>query len=152
MAAAIVTESWKNITAIENYQEVAGVLLFRNIFSIAPEAKGLFKFVADIEGEDIYINEDLIRHAKSVVSAVNKAVEMLGEDLDPLVTMLKALGKKHVKYGVVAAHYDVVGQALLATLGAALGDKFTDEVKAAWTEIYGVISSTMIAGAEYPVE
>ena len=108
--------------------------------------------MADIEGEDIYTNENLISHAKSVVSAVNKAVEMLGEDLDPLVAMLKALGKKHVNYGVVAAHYDVVGQALLATLGAALGDKFTDEVKAAWTEIYGVISSTMIAGAEYPVE
>lgn len=125
--------------------------IHHSIFSIAPEAKALFSF-KDLEGEELYASPRLITHAKKVVGAVNKSVEMLGEDLDPLVTILKALGKKHVKYGVLAAHYDIIGQALLATLGTALGDKFTDEVKGAWAEIWGVISSTMIAGAEYPAE
>ena len=40
-------------------------------------------------------------------------------------------------------------QALLATLEEGLGDHFTDDVKAAWKAVYGVVSSTMIAGAEY---
>ena len=43
-------------------------------------------------------------------------------------------------------------QALLSTLEEGLGDHFTDEVKAAWTAVYGVVSSTMIAGAEYEQE
>lgn len=56
--------------------------------------------------------------------------------------------RKHVGYGVAAAHYDVVGQALLDTLAMGLGDAFTDEVRAAWVAVYGVVSSTMQAGAE----
>ena len=87
------------------------------------------------------------KHMIAVISAVNKAVGMLSNDMDGLVSMLKKLGKTHVKYNVEEAHYPVVGQALLGTLSDALGDKLTAEDKAAWEEIYGVISSTMIAGA-----
>lgn len=84
-------------------------------------------------------------------------------DLDKLVPILQALGTKHVGYGVLprvpasvrgiarcptppvcSPHYDVVGQALIATLGDALGDKFTDDVKAAWVAVYGIIQKTMI--------
>lgn len=50
--------------------------------------------------------------------------------------------------GVLPAHYDVVGQALLATLGAGLGDAFTPDVKQAWTTVYGVVADTMKSGAE----
>ena len=35
-------------------------------------------------------------------------------DLDKLVPVLQGLGTKHVQYGVIPEHYDVVGQALLA--------------------------------------
>ena len=54
-----------------------------------------------------------------------------------------------MKYGVVPAHYDVVGQALLATLEGGLGAEWTAQVKAAWIAVYGVISTTMI-GDNYP--
>lgn len=51
---------------------------------------------------------------------------------------------RQVKYGVIPAHYDVIGQALLKTLADGLGDAFTPEAKEAWTAVYGVVSSTMI--------
>ncbi len=87
-------------------------------------------------------------HMKAVIGAVDKAVGMLeAQDMDSLVAMLKPLGKRHVKYGVIEAHYPIVGEALLGTFSDALGDKLTAEDKAAWEEIYGVISSTMIEGA-----
>ena len=38
---------------------------------------------------------------------------------------------------------------LLATLELGLGDAFTAEVRDAWSAVYGVVESTMIAGAEY---
>lgn len=80
---------------------------------------------------------------------MNVAVGMLGPDLSPLVDILKKLGRKHKIYGVLEAHYGIVGQALIQTLAAAMGDSFSDEVKAAWVEVWGVISSTMIEGAGY---
>lgn len=43
---------------------------------------------------------------------------------------LQSLGLKHVGYGVQAAHYDVVGQALIETLSVTLQRHFTEP--AAW--------------------
>lgn len=71
---------------------------------------------------------------------------MLGPDLEPLVGVLQALGKRHAKYGVAEEHFPIVGQALIETLSTAMGEKFTDDIKAAWVEIYGIIQEQMIVG------
>ena len=99
--------------------------------------------------DEMYASPAFKKHASGVISTVNTAVGMLGPDLSPLVDVLKQLGRTHKDYGVLEPHYAVVGQALIETLDAALGDAFTDEVKNAWLEIWGVIKDTMIAGAEY---
>ena len=98
----------------------------------------------------MYESPSFKKHAGSVISTVNTAVGMLGPDLAPLADVLKKLGKRHAGYGVLEPHYSVVGEALIDTLSTALQSAFTDEVKAAWLEIWGIISSTMIEGAEYP--
>ena len=41
------------------------------------------------------------------------------------------------------SHYDTVAAALLWTLGAGLGDAFTDDVEAAWTEAYTILATAM---------
>ena len=41
------------------------------------------------------------------------------------------------------AHYDTVGAALLLTLSQGLGEGFTPAVRAAWTEVYGVMAKVM---------
>ena len=83
------------------------------------------------------------KHAAKVVGTVDKAVGML-KKLDKLIPVLVNLGKKHVGYGVEPAHYDVVGEALLATLSDALGDGYTTEVHEAWAAVYDIIKTTMI--------
>ena len=121
------------------------------IFSIAPEAKGLFPFSRGRQSdEDLYNNLYLKKHGANVVMTVNTAVNGLS-DLDALVPVLQGLGKRHVAYGVLPPHYGVVGQALIATLGAALGDAFTDDVKTAWLAVYGIVQTTMI-GDNYDAE
>ena len=60
---------------------------------------------------------------------------------------LRAMGARHKGYGVMDEHYATVGQALLDTLAAALGDAFTPEVRSAWTALYGAVESAMKAGA-----
>ena len=80
---------------------------------------------------------------------VTTAVDMLN-DLPALVPVLKDLGKRHVKYGVVPLHYDVVGGALLATLEQGLPKGlYTDEVKAAFTTMWGVVATTMQSECDY---
>ena len=48
---------------------------------------------------------------------------------------------------MVDTHYVTVGGALLWTLEQGLGSAFTPDVKAAWTEVYVVLSSTMKSAA-----
>lgn len=66
------------------------------------------------------------------------------DDLDTLIPALQALGRRHVPYGVLPEHYPTVGAALLKTLEQGLGAAFTPAVKAAWTEVYGVMAKVMI--------
>ena len=73
---------------------------------------------------------------------IGAAVGKLG-DLDTLVPILQGLGRRHVAYGVQDAHYDTVGAALLLTLSQGLGEGFTPAVRAAWTEVYGVMAKVM---------
>ena len=104
----------------------------------------LFPFAS---GPALYKSAALKKHAVNVVKTVGKAVELL-EDLDTLVPILTSLGTRHVKYGIVEAHYLVVGQALLETLAEGLGDDFTPEAKVAWEAVFGIVSETMI-GSNY---
>src|SRR5690606_6493503 len=56
---------------------------------------------------------------------------------------VQALGARHVDYGVKDEDYDTVAAAFIYTLEQGLGDVFTDEVKAAWVKVYGVLAGAM---------
>ena len=62
---------------------------------------------------------------------------------EELVTSVAALGRRHVHYGVKDADYESVGAALLWVLEQNLGDAFTPEVRAAWTEAYLTVATVM---------
>lgn len=65
---------------------------------------------------------------------------------------LKSLGGRHVEYGVIQAHYPIVGAALLQALESHLGSRWTPDVKQAWADAYGTIVDLMLEGADYPQE
>ena len=71
-------------------------------------------------------------------------------NLDAIVPAVQALGKRHAGYDVKQEHYATVGAALLWTLGQGLGEAFTPEVEAAWTEVYGILAATMQNAAADP--
>lgn len=48
--------------------------------------------------------------------------------------------------------FQPVGAALLGTLDMGLGEKFTPEVKEAWTVVYGIVADTMKAGLKEVLE
>ena len=123
----------KSFQTVERAPVVAALVFYRRLFELEPRLRFLFK--SDIE------------------SQAQKLMEMLGASLgmlerpEQLISELEALGARHVGYGVRDEHYAIVGRALLDMLAEVLGGDFTPETRAAWAELYGVISDTMQRGA-----
>ncbi len=114
-------------------RDQAAALFYGKLFELDPALRPMFKSDIKAQGEKL---TDMIT---VVVNGLTK--------LDAIVPAVQALGKRHVDYGVKDADYDTVGTALLWTLEQGLGDAFTPEVKAAWTEAYGLLATTMKAAA-----
>jgi nitric oxide dioxygenase len=75
---------------------------------------------------------------------INRALNMLGPDIELLSKILLELGAKHVSYGVKPEYFPSMGHALLHAIEEQLGDRFTEETKDAWVEVYGALSHDMI--------
>lgn len=126
----LVQNSWKQVLPIA---PKAAELFYKNLFVADPGLQRLFKGDIDQQG-------------KKLMQMIGAAVGKLN-DMDALIPILQGLGKRHAGYGVKDAHYTAVGAALLLTLSQGLGSAFTPAVKAAWTEVYGVMAQVM-QGAE----
>ena len=79
-------DSWKIVDDIGS--ETVGVILFKNIFTIAPGALDLFSFKNE---PDIYESRSLKNHGRIVVETVGRVVGGL-YDLESLIPVLKTLG------------------------------------------------------------
>ena len=113
--------------------EQAAALFYGRLFEMDPSLRPLFK-------------TDLREQGRKLMNMIAFCVNGL-DALDQLVPAVQGLGKRHVAYGVTDAHYDTVAGALLWTLEKGLGPEFTPDVKAAWTNVYVLLASTMKAAA-----
>src|SRR4051812_32899885 len=66
---------------------------------------------------------------------------------DRFLSTTRAIGARHYQYGVRAAHFRLMGEALMSALAAALGELWTDDAKAAWRLAYNLTAEAMMAGA-----
>jgi hemoglobin-like flavoprotein len=126
-----VQSTWR---IVEGIAPQAAALFYSNLFEADPSLKPLFK-------------ADMTEQGKKLTQMIGAAVGTL-TDLDALAPVLEALARRHVAYGVKDAHYATVGAALLKTLEQGLGPAFTPQVKASWAEVYGVMSTVMIAASK----
>jgi len=115
------------------------------LFELEPTAKAVFGFKASADVEkELYESPTFSRHAIILIQMFDYAFSMLGPDIDLWSEMMLDLGEKHVAYGVQLEHYRGMGQALVYALREQLGGRFTKEIKEAWVEVYGALSSDMI--------
>ena len=122
----LVQHSWAQVLPIA---PIAAELFYGHLFVADPTLIPLFRGNLRAQGDRL-------------MSMIGVAVGKL-DDLDKLVPVLRGLGQRHSGYGVRAQHYDTVGAALLTTLEQGLGEAFTPEVRAAWTEVYALVAQTM---------
>jgi hemoglobin-like flavoprotein len=109
--------------------ETAAALFYERLFTLDPGVKTLF-------------TGDTKHQGRMLMQAIGFVVKGL-QQLETILPAVQALGKRHKGYGVRGEHYDTVGAALLWTLEQGLGDAFTSEVKAAWTEAYTLLATVM---------
>ena len=117
--------------------ETAATLFYTRLFELNPALRPLFQ-------------GDMTEQGRKLMQTLAVAVAGL-EDLEMLVPAVRALGKRHVAYGVRDAHYGTVAVALLWTLEAGLGDAFTPDVHDAWATVYWILADTMKDGAAEPL-
>jgi hemoglobin-like flavoprotein len=130
----LVKKSWEPIAAD---LPAAGRLFYTNLFTRAPELRGT-----------VFRNTDVSVQSRRLMEMVNGAVGLLDKPGNTLVETLQKTGVRHIRYGVVNQHYDVVGANLIETLRQALGDAFTPATEAAWKRTYSFMAETMIKAAE----
>jgi len=114
----------------------AATIFYANLFTADPTLRALFR-------------GDMAHQGERLMGMIGSALTLLDRPA-ALGTVLRLLGTRHKGYGVQDKHYATVGGALIKTLEQGLGAAFTSEVRAAWIELYGVISRTMREGAAEP--
>ena len=67
--------------------------------------------------------------------------------LDQLLVHTRALGARHVGYGVRATDYQTVGDSLIAAIAAVLGEEFDAATREAWILAFNIVAETMLEGA-----
>jgi len=123
---ALVHDSYAKVVPIA--PQFAG-WFYDRLFEIDPAVKPLFK-------------GDMTEQGRKLMTTLAAVVEAI-DHLETIVPAVRKLGRQHKDYGVQPAQYDAVASALLWTLERALGDDFTPAVKAAWTEAYTILATTM---------
>ncbi|TWU50840.1 Bacterial hemoglobin [Rubripirellula tenax] len=126
----LVQDSWAQVKPVS---EQVAELFYGRLFELDPSLKSLFK-------------GDMTEQGKKLMATLNLAVTSLTK-LETILPAVKDLGRRHVQYGVPDSSYATVGEALLWTLDKGLGEAFTEDVKAAWTETYVTLSNVMLNAA-----
>lgn len=126
----LVKQSWR---LIEPHQLQVADLFYTRLFELDPSLRPLFS--GDLQAQ----GGKLMAALQLVVGALNQ--------LDSVLPAVQQLARRHVGYGVQAAHYDTVGDALAWTLAKGLGPAATPELLQAWREAYATLAGAMKAAA-----
>ena len=128
---SLVQQTWDQVLPIA---DDAAQLFYGRLFELDPSLRPMFA------------HSDMKEQRKKLMQMIGVAVRGLNK-IDELLPAIRALGKRHVGYGVADHHYDTVGAALLWTLEQGLGDAFTPEARESWTLVYTTLASVMKAAS-----
>jgi len=129
-----VQQSFKQLLPIA---DKVGPIFYARLFETHPDLRSMFA-------------QDIEPQAKKLVQMLALVVNSLHK-LDAILPAVQELARRHKTYGVVEAHYPMVGETLIWTLEQGLDDAFTPQVEHAWVTAFDALSSVMITAAREPV-
>nr|P02232.2 RecName: Full=Leghemoglobin-1; AltName: Full=Leghemoglobin I [Vicia faba] len=117
------------------------VLFYTIILQKAPTAKAMFSFLKDSAG--VVDSPKLGAHAEKVFGMVRDSAVQLRATGE--VVLDGKDGSIHIQKGVLDPHFVVVKEALLKTIKEASGDKWSEELSAAWEVAYDGLATAIKA-------
>lgn len=108
-------------------------LCYERLFALDPSLRDLFAR-ADVGA----LERKLVHTLAMIVAGI--------DDLRQLAPAIELLGRRHVGLGVTGAHYRSMRDAILWTLGRALGDGFDADTRRAWEVAYDALVAAMNPG------
>ncbi|WP_295884715.1 globin domain-containing protein [uncultured Thiohalocapsa sp.] len=127
---AVVKASWEQLRPVS---EQTAFHFYTHLFEQHPELHGLFR-------------TDTREQGHKLMAMLDTAVAAL-DDFAALEADIRALGARHVDYGVTDTHYVLFQDGLLWALNQGLGAAYTPDVEAAWRALFGRISAAMRNGS-----
>ena len=124
---ALVQQTWEQVVPIA---DEAAMAFYSRLFELDPSLRSMFR------------QTDMVEQRRKLMQMITVAVRGL-DKFDELMPALRAMGRRHVGYGVQDHHYDTVGAALIWTLEQGLGDAFTPEARESWVLLYGTLATIM---------
>jgi hemoglobin-like flavoprotein len=109
-------------------------IFYARLFEAAPSVRPLFD-ATDLRRQKAMLLGTLVLLRNSL------------RNLDAIVPKLRALGARHVAYGVEPEHYVVVGEVLIASMAEIAGDAWRPEHELAWAAALAVVADVMLSGA-----
>jgi len=134
-SVALVQSSFSQAQALGSQ---AGEVFYQTLFTRAPALRPLFK-------------GDIAAQSETLMRMIGVAVSQL-HDVPALLSVLQRLAARHPSSGVMPAHHDAVGAALLQTLASGLGPAWTPPVRDAWTEVNTLMAGVMVQASAYVTE
>lgn len=107
---------------------------YAHLFELNPKLRKLF-------------TGDMNRQGTMLMTSLELAVSSL-DDPESILPSVKALGERHLSYGVRSEYYQLAQEAYIWALEHHLGAEFTPELKDAWATAFGALVKTMISAAE----
>ena len=133
MTADQVQRLRESFSRIEQQADIAALVFYREVFTLAPELRPMFNTSIELQGRKLM---DSLRHT---VATLEKPAE--------LVPVLEALGRRHLTYGTKEEHYPIIAKAMMRMLAEVLGKQFTAETATAWDQALKFVVATMQRGA-----
>ena len=125
------------VPVLEVHGEAITSTFYRNLLSDHKELLNIFNHTNQAKG----------RQPRALANTVYAAAVHI-ENLEAILPVVQGIAHKHRSLGILAEHYPIVGQYLLAAIKEVLGDAATDEIINAWAEAYGVIADIFISVEE----
>lgn len=122
----------KTFNQVKPHANEFAASFYENFFQTYPEIKPLFN------------NTDLASQQKKLFNSLVLVVENL-RNPEALSPVFKALGARHVGYGVIPKYYGPMGEVLLMTFEQYLKEDWTPEAKKAWLDAFTAITKLMLS-------
>ncbi|CAL4141546.1 unnamed protein product [Meganyctiphanes norvegica] len=119
-----------------------GINFFMKLFEEEPDLQQRFASFRDKDLSELRTNKRMAAHATTVMTAIQACVDNL-DDVETLVELLKTTGVNHEKRGIPKEDFELLAPVLIDFLGENLGNAWTPQAKAAWTQAMKVINAVI---------